>query len=134
VLCVDWDLEAPGLDRYFHQWLKQPQNPGVVELIHAHVEEKNPRWQEYVVELKLGSAELPLHLMPAGIQDDTYKRRIQSLDWASLYEKNALGDFLERMRDEWRDSYDFILIDSRTGITDIGGICTIQPTFRRSRS
>lgn len=126
VLCVDWDLEAPGLDRYFHRWLKQPQNPGVVELIHAHVERKKPRWQEYVVELKLGSAELPLHLMPAGIQDDTYKRSIQSLDWASLYEKHALGDFLERMRDEWRESYDFILIDSRTGITDIGGICTIQ--------
>ncbi|WP_052519548.1 KGGVGR-motif variant AAA ATPase [Archangium violaceum] len=126
VLCVDWDLEAPGLDRYFHQWLQQPQNPGVVELIHAHVEERKPRWQEYVVELKLGSAGLPLHLMPAGIQDDTYKRRIQDLDWASLYEKHALGDFLEQMRDEWKESYDFVLIDSRTGITDIGGICTIQ--------
>lgn len=126
VLCVDWDLEAPGLDRYFHRWLKQPQNPGVVELIHAHVEKKKPRWQEYVVELQLGSAELPLHLMPAGIQDDTYKRSIQSLDWAALYKEHALGDFLERMRDEWKETYDFILIDSRTGITDIGGICTIQ--------
>ncbi|WPB78116.1 TIR domain-containing protein [Archangium violaceum] len=126
VLCVDWDLEAPGLDRYFHQWLQQPQNPGVVELIHAHVEERKPRWQEYVVELKLGSAGLPLHLMPAGIQDNTYKRRIQELDWAALYEKHALGDFLEQMRDKWKDSYDFVLIDSRTGITDIGGICTIQ--------
>ncbi|HYO71089.1 MAG TPA: TIR domain-containing protein [Archangium sp.] len=126
VLCVDWDLEAPGLDRYFHRWLKQPQNPGVVELIHAHVEERKPRWQDYVVELKLGSADLPLHLMPAGVHDGTYKRRIQDLDWASFYEKHALGDFLEQMRDEWKESYDFILIDSRTGITDIGGICTIQ--------
>jgi MinD-like ATPase involved in chromosome partitioning or flagellar assembly len=126
VLCVDWDLEAPGLDRYFQRWLGQPQNPGVVELIHAHMEKGAPDWRDYVVELKLGSAGHPLYLMPAGVQDETYKRRIQGLDWSALYEKHELGAFLEQMRDAWKASYDFILVDSRTGITDIGGICTIQ--------
>src|SRR5262249_59736414 len=28
--------------------------------------------------------------------------------------------------DQWSDSYDFVLIDSRTGLTDSGGVCTIQ--------
>lgn len=126
VLCVDWDLEAPGLDRYFRQWLGETRSPGVVELIQAHVAGNAPRWQDHVVQLNPGHAEQPLHLMPAGMQDEAYKRRLQSLDWAVLYEKHGLGEFLERLRDEWRNSYDFVLVDSRTGITDIGGICTIQ--------
>ena len=32
----------------------------------------------------------------------------------------------EQLRDEWRQAFDFVLVDSRTGITDIGGICTVQ--------
>ena len=35
------------------------------------------------------------------------------------------GVILERWRDEWKSAYDFVLIDSRTGITDAGGVCTI---------
>ncbi len=33
--------------------------------------------------------------------------------------------FLENLRNEWMSEYDFVLIDSRTGITDTSGICTI---------
>ena len=33
---------------------------------------------------------------------------------------------LGRLRDELKKRYDFILLDSRTGLTDIGGICTVQ--------
>lgn len=126
VLCVDWDLEAPGLDRYFHKWLEQKQNPGVVELIHSCAQGKEPQWKDYVVELRIDRSTQPLHLMPAGVQDDSYKSRLQSLDWSVLYDKHALGTFIECIRDEWKENYDFILVDSRTGITDIGGICTIQ--------
>jgi cellulose biosynthesis protein BcsQ len=126
VLCVDWDLEAPGLDRYFRQWLGETRKPGVVELILAHSAGSRPHWQDHVVQLRPGGADQSLDLMTAGVQDDTYKRRLQGLDWEVLYAKHGLGEFLERLRNEWRSSYDFVLIDSRTGITDIGGICTIQ--------
>jgi tetratricopeptide (TPR) repeat protein len=37
----------------------------------------------------------------------------------------AGGAILERWRNEWKPSFDLVLIDSRTGITDTGGICTI---------
>ncbi|MGH3613728.1 MAG: hypothetical protein ACRDRK_14280, partial [Pseudonocardia sp.] len=47
-------------------------------------------------------------------------------DWAELYERYGLGEFLERCRAEWKAEYDFVLVDSRTGITDIGGKCTVQ--------
>ena len=33
--------------------------------------------------------------------------------------------FLEALREQWIAKYDFVLIDSRTGLTDASGICTI---------
>jgi hypothetical protein len=40
------------------------------------------------------------------------------------------GEWLESLREDWSRSYDFILIDSRTGLTDSGGVCTVQmPDF-----
>src|SRR5713101_4568372 len=36
VLMVDWDLEAPGLHRYFHPFLKDKNlssSPGIIELV-----------------------------------------------------------------------------------------------------
>lgn len=34
------------------------------------------------------------------------------------------------VREEWKREYDVILVDSRTGVTEIGGICTVQlPDF-----
>src|SRR5215468_1095452 len=35
------------------------------------------------------------------------------------------GSFIESLRADWKKEYDFVLIDSRTGITDTGGVCTI---------
>jgi hypothetical protein len=48
---------------------------------------------------------------------------VQEIDWERLYE-NGFGEYLEQCRDRWTADYDFVLIDSRTGISDIGGICT----------
>jgi len=57
--------------------------------------------------------------------DSRYGSLVQALNWDALY-KDGLGSFLETIREQWLAAYDFVLIDSRTGITDIGGICTIQ--------
>jgi tetratricopeptide (TPR) repeat protein len=40
-------------------------------------------------------------------------------------EKQKGGMILDRWREEWKNDFDFVLIDSRTGITDAGGICTV---------
>jgi hypothetical protein len=40
-------------------------------------------------------------------------------------EKNG-GCIIESLRNGWKSEFDFVLVDSRTGVTDIGGICTIQ--------
>ncbi len=125
-LCIDWDLEAPGLHLYFKKWMSGKGHRGLTELIQAHADGKNPRWQNYVKEIHLDNAKQPLTLISAGLQDESYVQRMQALDWTELYERHDLGNFLEELRENWKESFDFVLIDSRTGITDIGGICTIQ--------
>jgi MinD-like ATPase involved in chromosome partitioning or flagellar assembly len=42
-LCIDWDLEAPGLHLYFQPWIKQETQSGLTELIQDYVDEKKPR-------------------------------------------------------------------------------------------
>jgi MinD-like ATPase involved in chromosome partitioning or flagellar assembly len=126
VLCIDWDLEAPGLHLYYKKWAAQSDTPGLTELIQSHVDNKSPHWQDYITQINFPHAKEPLSLMTAGKQDESYIRRVQDLDWKVLYEEQDLGIFLEELRQTWKQEFDFILLDSRTGITDIGGICTIQ--------
>jgi hypothetical protein len=62
--------------------------------------------------------------------DDTYVERMQRVNWPQLYEEHNFGLYLEQLRTEWSNEYDFVLVDSRTGTTDSGGICSIQiPDF-----
>jgi cellulose biosynthesis protein BcsQ len=130
VLCVDWDLEAPGLHLYFDHWIVTPDRPGLTELVQAHTDGENPEWRNFLTEVEFPGANQSLSLLTAGRQDESYVPRVQALDWADLYEKHDLGGFLEKLRGEWKESFDFILIDSRTGITDTSGICTVQlPDF-----
>jgi MinD-like ATPase involved in chromosome partitioning or flagellar assembly len=126
VLCIDWDLEAPGLHLYFKPWIQQENRPGLVEMIQAYAGEGTPHWQDFVTTVDLPSAKEPLLLMKAGRLDKTYIQRMQALDWDELYNKHDLGNKLEELRGEWAKHLDFVLIDSRTGVTDIGSICTVQ--------
>jgi cellulose biosynthesis protein BcsQ len=129
VLCVDWDLEAPGLHLYYRKWV-ETFNSGLTELIEAHTRGEQPDWRDFVTPIHFPDAREPLSLMTAGVQDSSYVQRMQSLDWKLLYETKELGNFLEHLRQDWKQKFDFVLLDSRTGITDIGGICTIQlPDF-----
>jgi MinD-like ATPase involved in chromosome partitioning or flagellar assembly len=127
VLCIDWDLEAPGLHVFFEPLLAPDTlGDGVVELVERSRAEPDVDWTSAVAPVPVPSAAGRLDLMPAGRFDDSYVDRLQQLDWAELYEEDALGASLERARAQWVQTYDAVLIDSRTGITDVGGICTVQ--------
>jgi len=126
VLCIDWDLEAPGLQFYFQSRLATQNPPGLVEFIHDYVKGKQPSWRDYAASVSFNKAGSPLLFIPAGHRDELYTQRLQNLNWETLYSEHNLGNFLEQVRNEWKEALDFIFIDSRTGITDIGGICTIQ--------
>jgi MinD-like ATPase involved in chromosome partitioning or flagellar assembly len=126
VLVVDWDLEAPGLHLYFWPRLQSPPRGGVVDLAHGFLEgDENAGAHAVRVD-----TEGVLDLIAAGRVDDrkldsSYVRRMQAINWEDLYER-GFAEFLERRREEWTAQYDFVLVDSRTGVSDIAGICTAQ--------
>jgi len=144
VLILDWDLESPGLHRYFHPFLADPRlrsTPGVIDLIRdyagATMERRlddDPDWfKDYAQVLRYA---IPIDwtfpsggiidLVPAGRQDATYAVAVSTFDWARFYDRQGGSIFLEALRDSMRASYDYALIDSRTGLSDIAGICTMR--------
>lgn len=144
VLVVDWDLEAPGLHRYFHPFLPDRElrgSPGVIDLLWAFTEAAvdpatpdGPGWHEkyasvapYTVSVR---HDFPgpgtVDLVPAGRQDPTYAGLVSAFDWNNFYERLGGGGFLEALRRGMRRAYDYVLIDSRTGLSDTASICTIQ--------
>lgn len=67
-----------------------------------------------------------IDLVPAGRQDQLYSTQLTSFDWNNFYEKLGGGGFLQAVKRNMREHYDYVLIDSRTGVSDISGICTVQ--------
>ncbi|MFD8316029.1 FxSxx-COOH system tetratricopeptide repeat protein [Kitasatospora purpeofusca] len=150
VLVVDWDLEAPGLHRYYHPLLVDPElhgTDGLIDMLRAYVDEALPgpdrrgpgpeprewlavpgRLEQYLCGLAL---DLPdggkLDLMPAGRQNAAYSAAVTSFNWRSFYTRADIrgAEFLYALREQWTSSYDYVLIDSRTGVSDTSGICTV---------
>jgi hypothetical protein len=73
-----------------------------------------------------------IHLLTAGkriyTEDDEseYFRKVRTFDMKDFYAEKEGGAIIESLRDDWKKSYDVVLVDSRTGVTDIGGVCTVQ--------
>lgn len=145
VLVIDWDLEAPGLHRYFHPYLADPElasSPGIIDFLTAFVEGAHqadpdghsPDWFHAYTDLEPYMFSLDwefpgegtLDVVPAGQQGPSYAARVTGFNWQGFYERLGGGVFLEAVKRELRREYDWILVDSRTGISDTSGICTVQ--------
>ncbi|MET7747731.1 FxSxx-COOH system tetratricopeptide repeat protein [Micromonospora sp. NPDC005367] len=148
VLVVDWDLESPGLHRFYRPFIhdgmlrgaggvidmlvayegaateaatRDPAAPG--ELPHAafanvrrHAFSINWRWP----------AGGTLDFLGTGRHNHSYSRSISGLDWDHFYEVLAGGAFFDALRADMKRTYDFTLIDSRTGLSDVADICTVH--------
>jgi tetratricopeptide (TPR) repeat protein len=55
--------------------------------------------------------------------DGTYPELVRAFDWQGFYDDYA--ELFPALVDELGRRYDLILVDSRTGVTDIGSICTM---------
>ncbi|HXA24467.1 MAG TPA: tetratricopeptide repeat protein [Acetobacteraceae bacterium] len=145
VLTIDWDLEAPGLHRYFRPFMRDPDlidSKGLIDLLWEYsdlVLKPKESWPADVVDPILFTdpyryiipLEWPLpgvdgcvHLLCAGRQDAGYGGQVRDFDWRAFYERLGGDSFIEALRT--RLNYDFVLIDSRTGVADTSGICTLQ--------
>ncbi|QJE03730.1 AAA family ATPase (plasmid) [Massilia forsythiae] len=129
ILMVDFDLEAPGLSD-FELIDTSTKNPGLVEFITDYVNHGSvPDVSKYLYKsTKYEETEDRLWVMPAGCQNGDYQSLFSSINWQDLYQSANGYLLMEDLRAQW-DSYlrpDYVFIDSRTGYTDIAGICTRQ--------
>jgi cellulose biosynthesis protein BcsQ len=132
-LLIDWDLEAPGMENYFKDHLdvaQVQQKNGLIDLLTLKKEKEeivvsDLNWASYITEINADNNSI-LHLITAGKRDEGYFSRVRQFDYNSFYAESDGGQFLEDLREYWLENYDFILIDSRTGLTDSSGICSIH--------
>ena len=65
-------------------------------------------------------------ILPAGNLDKDYATKVNLFDWDDFYKVWYGYGFIEYLKTQFKNQADFILIDSKTGVTDVGGICTLQ--------
>lgn len=129
VLLVDFDLEAPGLDAFKALTPKEP-SLGIVDFVDSYLSRgTSDDVVKYLSECHfdhIGNGEI--WLMPAGSKMSDYACMFQNIDWADLYANQDGYLLIEDLKQQWMDEIkpDYVFIDSRTGHTDVGGICTRQ--------
>jgi CO dehydrogenase nickel-insertion accessory protein CooC1 len=143
VLSVDWDLESPGLHKFFHPFLDESTvsaTPGVIEIINDYASaavDPGPRdddWHVDYAHVERHAVSLEwafpdggkLDFLSAGRQNRDYSAAVCSLDWDNFYDRLGGGRFFRAMREDMKQRYDYVLIDSRTGLSDVADICTIE--------
>ena len=135
VLAIDWDLEGPGLHRYYRPFLDDKdviESTGIIDLVQdwsmSNESDDLPFFDfgDYVLGVDWNfPGEGSLVMMPAGRQDDDYSRKVNRFDWAQFYGRGGGKAFIEQFRHWAKAEYQFVFIDSRAGVGDTSGICTI---------
>ena len=155
VLMVDFDLEAPGLEKFFpvdHRKIRR--QAGLLDLLASYKRamardpdrgaesgEELPHFkrlrERFIVSIY---PDLPnrgrLDLLSAGRRGDEkasdddqlarYAYALRTFDWQDFYFKWGGELFFEWLRREMHQLYDVVLVDSRTGVTEMGGVCAYQ--------
>lgn len=139
IVVVDMDLESPGLHTYFapddeQEWSDEAlvHTPGVLDFLEqaAQIPEQEPSLAPYLrpcVHRQLHQDSGSIRLLLPGRLDSSYANRVASFSWERFYEARLGYEFVEVMRRQLVESgADFVLLDSRTGTTEVAGICTFQ--------
>ena len=124
IVMIDFDLEAPGLSFMFPANQADTNLCGVLDYIHQRnltPDENVPTIQECMRQIEMpGRGEL--YLIPAGAYDEDYIHRLADLDIRLFYQRetNPIHQMLEDVKSYLEP--DVILIDARTGFTEMGAI------------
>jgi len=143
VLMIDWDMEAPGLPKYFRPFLpSKNHNHGLIDFIEMADAALPPMEYDAEDELALKKvfektgdyltpvlnspdAKGKLFLLKSGDEhSENYPSQISHFDWEKFFYK--IRGFFKLLARYLAQEFDYVLIDSRTGHTDTGGICTMM--------
>ena len=132
VLVADWDLESPGLHNFFQPFMSPDvsDRPGIVDFIRQYelTGELVSHVGQYVIPVNWQFPENGAidFLAPGRQENGDYVNALSSLDWDALHDDLWGAGSLDALRTELKNSYDYVLIDSRSGRSDIAEICTLH--------
>lgn len=131
VAIADFDLEAPGIDTFDGFRPPAPEQPGIVEFVREYLgdpQKKAPSALGYVYKAKNFKFDEPgeIYVLRAGRMDQEYRKSLASFDWNQLFGRfdgqllfnNLKAELFKKL------GCNYLLIDSRTGLTDVAGMCT----------
>ena len=129
VFILDFDLEAPGVDSYREISDGTPRQ-GIVEYVSEYkTGGRVPPLVDYAFEVESASTSPGrIFVMPAGRRNRNYQIQLAGLDWKYFYRHSRGFLFVENLKAAIQKDYspDYVLVDSRTGLTDVFSICTLQ--------
>jgi MinD-like ATPase involved in chromosome partitioning or flagellar assembly len=143
VLVADWDLESPGLHRFFRPFLDADvliNQAGVIDMIRQHESaataalDRPDGWHGEHASVERSVIPIDwqfpdggcLDFLAAGRQNADYATTVGALDWDTFYDRLHGAAFLDALRADMKRRYDYALIDSRTGLSDVADICTLH--------
>ena len=122
VLLWDFDLEAPGLHRLFPP--PDPKTSGFVDFVYEYATtQKMPDLSDYIYQSRVRG----IDILGAGSVSGEYCERLQAIDWPKLFgdDPASAGPFFSDVLAKIQArNYDYVFVDSRTGLNDQAGICT----------
>jgi MinD-like ATPase involved in chromosome partitioning or flagellar assembly len=135
VLVWEMDLEAPGLLQIpmFHEFGKTVKG-GMVDILEGASERLDTivgDVRRYVARYRDSEQEtIAFDVLAAGAPNGDYFRRYAGLEWSKFFGPNTSHGYFvfEAIQQTLARTYqpDIILIDSRTGVTDLSAVCTVQ--------
>lgn len=138
VVVIDFDFEAPGVSSYVKELARinnkkvdLDTRPGILEYLYDSINlDIIPSLKSRAITSKdLGlNIEGDIWFIGAGnTSDPKYSHKFSSLNWPEIFEKNQGELILRNLKKQINSEFggpDHVFIDSRTGISEIGGVCT----------
>ena len=137
ILMIDWDLEAPGLYRYFSDKYDHADDKlGLIDLfiaLKAELDESPDKYAEENASKLFSKVKIKdyykkttipyLYILHAGNIDDDYATKFNTFPWEEFFFQAPW--LFPALANHLSDKFQNVLIDSRTGLSDISGICTM---------
>jgi len=141
VVIIDFDLEAPGISyiesfrEFVENHKKDKNNGGIFDLILEYQQNNQslpikkrfttkPITKDRIKDFNEGK----IYIIPAGRDDNNYKKNLQLFNWQKFYSEEGGREFFFRLRERIEYEFenpDYVFIDSKDGLTDIGGLCSL---------
>lgn len=120
VICVDMDLEAPGLAALFGKEDDVRIGSGLVHMLVEIDQGGRPDLADHLLRI---SDSDDLYCLPAGVPTADYARLLKLIEPSAWYreERNPLRELFALLRAGRPFIPDVILVDSRTGINELSG-------------